>query len=171
MRVDLVAQRADLRLLRLHRQLGGMPLLLLDRDAVGQREIGRGPGEIEPEPVHERVEEIGHEALCRRVEHNGIADRLDAGGGEGERRADRRLPRELAQPERPQAAVEHVAEERAEQRESEATHDACRASPVRPRCVVELGAHQHDDEVDRPEDDDQHARAPLSGGRRRRISV
>src|ERR687889_762783 len=114
MRVNLIAQRADLRLLRLDGKLGGAPLLLLHPDAVGQSEIGRGPAEIEPEPVHQRIEEIAEKALAPGVENNGIADRLNTGGGQRERGAQRRLLDEFATPERAQTAVEQIAQKRAE---------------------------------------------------------
>jgi hypothetical protein len=160
MRVDLVAKRLDLRLLRLHRQLGSMALLLLDPDAVGECEIGRGPAKVEPEPVHKRKEEVAQEALPAGVEHDSITHRLDAGGAECERSAEGRLLLELAMPERAQAAVKHVSEECPEQRKAGSAQKAGDKADLA-RFIVELRAHQHDSQMHGPEKNEEHARAPL----------
>jgi hypothetical protein len=165
-RVDLVPQRADLRLLRLDHQFGGVPLLLLYRDAVGEREIGRGPGEIEPEPVKRQIDETRH-AVQLVAEHDGVERPLDDGGSEGERCADDRLAPEFPQPQRPQAAIEDVAQEGAEKCEGYTTHAAFKEVLFAPR-VDHVGAQPHDGEVGRPEDGNQYAcpspQAGMTGG-------
>jgi hypothetical protein len=157
-RIDLVAKRPDLRLLRLRQQSGAAALLLAHGDAVAHGQIGGRPGEIEKVPIEGLVEDVGGgRGILIGVEllqEPGPDRRVKQGGDRRESGADQCLGSEGAAAPPPKHEIGGV-----EQDSAEGYEDGARPRDL--ELMVELydgGPRREHQEMDREKDRDQPQR-------------